>query len=88
MNDKKYITPANIWHRLMAEGPTFFKKLKRILLAIGALGAAVIAAQSQYPEQLSFLPSQLGGYMITVGLAGTFIASLTVNDPNNNPKVD
>lgn len=88
MSDKKYITPTNIWHRLMAEGPTFFKKLKRILLAIGALGVATIASQKEYPEYLTFLPSQLGGYMITIGLAGTLIASLTVNDPNNNPKVD
>tara|TARA_R110000868_G_scaffold128795_1_gene337180 strand:+ start:2435 stop:2692 length:258 start_codon:yes stop_codon:yes gene_type:complete len=84
----KYITIKNIYHRLVAEGPTFFKKLKRVLMAIGALGVALIASQKEYAEQLAFLPTQLGGYMITIGLVGTFIASLTVSDPSGNPKVN
>lgn len=84
----KYITFKNIYNRLVAEGPTFFNKLRKIMLAIGALGTAIIAAQKEYPEQLSFLPSQLGGYFLAIGLAGTLVASLTVSNPDSNPKVN
>jgi hypothetical protein len=85
---KKYITIANIWNRLMAEGPTFFKKLRVIMVACGATGVALIAAQVEYPTQMSFLPNQLGGYLIAIGAASAIVASLTVNNPNENPKVD
>jgi len=88
MNNKKYLTLSNIWHRLMAEGPTFFKKLRRIMFACAALGAALVAARAQYPTQLAFIPEVIDGYLIAIGLAGTFVSSLTVNDPNSNPKVD
>lgn len=72
----------------MADGPTFFKKLRRITVAFGITGAALIAAQAQYPEAMNFINVHIGGYMIAISVAGTFITSLTVSDPNNNPKVD
>jgi len=84
----KYITIKNIWNRLVAEGPTFFNKLRRIMIACAALGAALVTARSQYATQLAFIPESIDGYLIAIGLAGTFVASLTVSNPDSNPKVN
>jgi len=84
----RYITIKNIWNRLVAEGPTFFNKLRRIMIACAALGAALVTARSQYPTQLAFIPESIDGYLIAIGLAGTFVASLTVSNPDSNPKVN
>jgi len=84
----KYITVKNIWNRLVAEGPTFFNKLRRWTIACAGLGAALVAARKEFPEQLAFIPEALDGYLIAIGLAGTFVASLTVSNPDSNPKVN
>lgn len=84
----KYLSATNIYHRLKAESPTFFHKLRNLMVALGTAGAALIAAQTMYPEQMSFLPSSVGGYLVTAGVLGTFLTSLTVKDPTENPKVN
>ena len=84
----KYITFKNIWNRLVAEGPTFFNKLRKIMIACAALGAALVAARAQYATQLAFIPESIDGYLIAIGLVGTFVASLTVSNPDSNPKVN
>lgn len=84
----KYITFKNIYNRLIAEGPTFFTKLRKIMLACAALGAALVTARSQFTTQLAFIPESIDGYLIAIGLAGTFVASLTVSNPDSNPKVN
>jgi len=84
----KYITVKNIWNRLVAEGPTFFNKLRKIMLACAGLGAALVTARSQYAIQLAFVPESIDGYLIAIGLASTFVASLTVSNPDSNPKVN
>jgi hypothetical protein len=84
----KYITFKNIYHRLVAEGPTFFNKLRKIMLSCAGLGAALVTARSQYANQLAFIPESIDGYLIAIGLVGTFVASLTVSNPDSNPKVN
>jgi len=84
----KYITVKNIWNRLVADGPTFFNKLRRWTMACAGLGAALVAARKEFPEQLAFIPEPIDGYLIAIGLAGTFVASLTVSNPDSNPKVN
>lgn len=85
---KRYLTLKNIYHRFVAEGPTFFKKLRQFLLFCSTLGVSLAAARSMYAEQLAFIPTQIDGYLIAMGLIGAAVASLTVNNPNENPKVD
>ncbi len=85
---QKYLTLSNIWNRLVAEGPTFFNKLRKIMLSCATLGAALVGARTQYAAQLAFIPESIDGYLIAIGLAGTFVASLTVSNPDNNPKVN
>ena len=84
----KYLSITNIYHRLKAESPTFFNKLRRVAVAAGAMGAALIAAQTMYPTQMSFLSDSIGGYLVTAGVIGTFLTSLTVVDPEQNPKIN
>lgn len=84
----RYLTIKNIYHRLVAEGPTFFNKLRKLMIACGATGAALIVVQNTYAKQMEFVPTWLAGYLIFGGVLGTFIASLTVSDPNSNPKVN
>ena len=84
----KYLSLSNIINRLKAESPTFFGKLRRLMIALGAAGAALIAAQNMYPEHMSFIPTTIGGYLITAGVVGAFLASLTVKDPNEDPKIN
>ena len=84
----KYLSITNIYHRLKSESPTFFNKLRRIMVALGTMGAGLIAAQTMYPTQMSFLSANIGGYLVTAGVIGTFLTSLTVVDPDKNPKVN
>lgn len=85
MNDKKYITPANIWHRLKSESPTFFKKLRRLMVLIGLIGGALEVVPANHTE---WLPGNLISILITIGAVGTVLTSLPVSNPNNNPKID
>lgn len=84
----RYLTVKNIYNRLIAEGPTFFNKLRKLMIACGVMGAALIVAQNTYPKEMSFVPSWLAGYLIFGGVLGTFISSLTVSNPDSNPKVN
>lgn len=87
MKEQKYMTVSNIMSRMKAKSPTFFKKIRRITVALGAAGAALIGAQQLYPEAMSHIPASIGGNLVAIGIVGTFIASLTVSDPNENPKI-
>lgn len=84
----RYLTIKNIYNRLVAEGPTFFNKLRRWMMACAGFGTALVAARKEFPEQLAFIPQEFDGYLIAIGLAGTFVASLTVSNPDSNPKVN
>jgi len=76
----KYLTIKNFIARLKSESPKFFKRLRIYAVALGALGPILIAFKEKYPLDLAFLPNQLSGYLITAGLVGTFLTSLTVKD--------
>lgn len=76
----KYLSPKNIWKRLIAPSPTFFKRVRTFGLSITAAGIALIAFKSQYPTEMAFLPKSFGGYLLTVGVVAAFIASLPVTD--------
>lgn len=84
----KYLSASNIYNRLKSESPTFFRKVRNVMVAMGTTGAALVAAQTMYPEQMSFISPTIGGYLITAGVMGTFLTSLTVKDPAENPKIN
>ncbi len=67
-----------IIQRLLADTPTFFKRLIALGLTIGVIGGALMEPHvaAQLPEFLQ----KISGYMVTVGLVTASIAKLTVKD--------
>lgn len=83
----KYLNFGNIGARLMAESPTFFKRLRGWAASISAFGVALIALKSEYPTFLLFLPDHVLGYIVVFGASCAFIASLAVANPDDNSKI-
>ena len=74
----KYLSIKNITKRLSESSPTFFKKMRNVMLAFGALGASIIAFNSAESPYLKFIPEWTISALVTTGLLGTFLTSLTV----------
>lgn len=73
-----------IRERLKSETPKFWKTIRNWMIAIGGLGAALGALpddQTAWLLQLSWVPDHLFAAMTTIGVTGTFLASLTRKDP-------
>ena len=62
--------------RWSSKTPTFWKKVQRIGLVAGALGAAIIAAPVALPAVLV----TASGYLVAVGGVTAALSQLTVED--------
>ena len=62
--------------RWTAKTPTFWKKVQRIGIVAGALGAAIIAAPVALPAALI----TASGYLVAVGGVTAALSQLTVED--------
>lgn len=62
--------------RWSAKTPTFWKKVQRIGIVAGALGAAIIAA----PVALPAAVITASGYLVAVGGVTAALSQLTVDD--------
>lgn len=62
--------------RWSAKTPTFWKKVQRIGLVAGALGAALVAAPLALPAAIV----TASGYLIAVGGVTAALSQLTVED--------
>ena len=62
--------------RWSAKTPTFWKKVQRVGLVAGALGAALIAAPVALPAALI----TASGYLVAVGGVTAALSQLTVED--------
>lgn len=62
--------------RWSSKTPTFWKKVQRIGLVAGALGAALIAAPVALPASLV----AASGYLVAVGGVTAALSQLTVDD--------
>ena len=62
--------------RWSAKTPTFWKKVQRIGLVAGALGAAIIAAPVALPAALI----TASGYLVTAGGVAAALSQLTKED--------
>ena len=79
---KDNLSFKNIIRRLMAESPSFFKKLLWLSAFIGAIGGSIMLLAAQYP--LAF-PSESfwvknASHMLIIGLIGSIYSKLTVKD--------
>jgi ABC-type transport system involved in cytochrome bd biosynthesis fused ATPase/permease subunit len=62
--------------RWSAKTPTFWKKVQRVGLVAGALGAAIIAAPVALPAALI----TASGYLVTAGGVAAALSQLTKED--------
>lgn len=62
--------------RWTAKTPTFWKKVQRVGIVAGALGAAIVAAPIALPAAIV----TASGYLIAVGGVTAALSQLTVDD--------
>jgi len=65
-----------IVRRVKSPTPKFFKKIRRIGLIIGAVGATILASPIALPAAIT----TIGGYALVAGGVLTSISSVTVED--------
>lgn len=74
---------TEIYKRLTSESPKIFKLIIRISLAVGAIGAAIIALPSTTGIVLSPVLLNISTHMIIAGAVGATIGKMTVEDKND-----
>ncbi len=62
--------------RIQAPTPGFFKKIRTIGLALGAVGAALLAAPVTLPSAVI----TIAGYLTTAGIVASAVSSVTKED--------
>lgn len=67
----------HFWSRVLAETPTFFKRIRTFGLSLAATGTAIVAIPN-IPDKLS----NYAGTAIWVGAVMAAIAQLTAKDPS------
>lgn len=82
------LTVANMAKRLKDPIPSFFKSLRKILVTVGAIGAAVVVATATLPVSLPAIIGTIAGYMVVAGAVGTGMAQLTSTQPLPTPTQD
>jgi hypothetical protein len=78
MNLKKKNKMENLKERWEAKTPKFWKKVQRIGLVAGALGAALVAVPVALPAAII----TGAGYLIAAGTVTAALSQLTVEDQN------
>lgn len=71
---------ASIFQRIKAKTPPFWKRVRTLMITLGAVGAAIAALPD---ENTSWLPNDLANAFITIGTVGAVLSSLTAN-----PEID
>ena len=79
---KDNLSISNIWRRLRAESPTFFKKVTWLCVTLGGVGGSLYALNAMYPAAF---PSEsiyikISSHLIIIGIVGSFLSKLTVKD--------
>ncbi len=64
-----------IVRRVTAPTPQFFKTIRKIGIALGAMGGALLAA----PVALPVLVTSIAGYMVAAGLVASAVSSTAVD---------
>ncbi len=80
-----------IYARFTNESPNFFKKVIKIGLAAGAVGAALLSlpaslAAAGVAVVVPGIVGTIGSFLTTSGVVASIIAKLTVADPDTLPK--
>lgn len=68
--------------RWLSETPSFFKKVIKVCLTIGGVGATIIAVGATGGIALPAIVVTAAGYMTAVGAVGATVAKCTTTDYN------
>lgn len=71
-----------ILKRLQSETPEFFKKIRKFMVSLGAIGVAIILVHTQYPEYVPEIYATLAGHLTVIGAVGAALTSLATKDQN------
>ena len=66
----------NISRRAKASTPPFWKKVRKVAIAVGAVSGAILAAPVALPAAIV----AAAGYGAVVGAVGTALSSITTNE--------
>lgn len=62
--------------RIKAKTPPFWKKIRTLMITCGAIGGGIVVLPI---EQVSWIPGNIGGILVVIGIVGTSLSSLTAN---------
>ena len=66
--------------RLKQKTPPFWAKLRKWMIGCGALGAALYAVPAEHMQWIPHKLQNLDSILITIGVVGATLSSLTVKD--------
>ena len=70
-----------IWHRLKAETPLFFKRMRTIALSVASASTGAAVFHSSLPDSfMAAIPASLISHFAVAGFVAAFIAQLTKTD--------
>lgn len=75
---------SEIIERIKKPTPNFFKKLIKIGITLGAVGATIIGLPAALPIVIPAGIITAAGYMMAVGAVTASVSKLTVDDNKNN----
>lgn len=82
-----YLMLKHIYERIMAETPSFFKKLRAFGISLTALGTSIIGIPALIPSNAAIkfpeIVTYYGGQCIWIGAVIAAISQLTVKDTND-----
>lgn len=64
----------SIYYRLKSDTPQFWKGIRKIMAGCATVGAGLVALP---PDRISFLPANLPGILMSIGVVGMALASMT-----------
>lgn len=78
----RVLSIRNFFRRVGSETPSYFRKLRALMVALGSMGAALTLAISTYPALFDDVPfyEKLASHLIVAGIIGSVMASLVVAD--------
>lgn len=78
--EQEKLNMKNIAKRMAAPTPPFWKKIRNIMLAIGGVSGAIVAAPIALPATVI----TIAGYGIAIGTVGAALAQTTKEDKKEN----
>lgn len=81
------LTPNNIARRLTSQTPPFWKRVRRVSLVIGAIGAGILGTVASGGLALPAAVTTVGTILSAIGATGVAVSSAATKDDENEDEV-